>query len=157
MPRAKTAFSGLFWRFLVADDPEVDRYLVRDADSIVNVQERLAIDEWVASGRHFHVMRDFWPHTGLMLAGLWGGVRGALPPHAPQIAALLAKEATRDAREYPERTLDQRFLREVVWPIGAVDFPPYGRRASGRHVGQNESVAQKDQRGRELALLKHEM
>lgn len=165
VPPPKTAFSGLFWRFLVADDPGVDRYLVRDADSIVNVQERVAVDEWIVSGRHFHVMRDFWTHTGLMFAGLWGGVRGALPPLAPQIAAFLAREATRDAREYPERTLDQRFLREVVWPIvrqsvhvhdsifrygGAVDFPPYGRRASGRHVGQNESVPQKDQRGREL-------
>jgi hypothetical protein len=166
MPRAKTAFSGLFWRFLVADDPEVDRCLIRDADSIINVQERVAVDEWVASGRHFHVMRDFWTHTGLMLAGLWGGVRGALPPLGPQIAAFLASEASRDAREYPERTLDQRFLREMVWPIvrqsahvhdsifryrGAVDFPTYGRRASGRHVGQNESMTKKDQRGRELA------
>src|SRR5262249_6512034 len=31
MRRPKTAYSGLFWRFLVADDPEVDRYLIRDA------------------------------------------------------------------------------------------------------------------------------
>ena len=33
---------GLFWRFLVEDDPEVDLYLVRDADAVMNVKERWA-------------------------------------------------------------------------------------------------------------------
>ncbi len=31
--------SGLFWRFLVMDDPVVKRFLVRDADSIVSYRE----------------------------------------------------------------------------------------------------------------------
>jgi len=165
MPRPKRAFSGLFWRFLVADDVEVDRYLIRDADSIVNVRERIAVDDWIASGRQFHVMRDFWTHTGLILAGLWGGVRGALPPIGPQIVAFLNDLDC--AREYPERTLDQRFLREFIWPIvrqslhahdpvfhyrGAVDFPPFGRRPPGRHVGQTDALRQ-EQRGRCLAHL----
>ncbi|MBR0786908.1 tetratricopeptide repeat protein [Bradyrhizobium iriomotense] len=159
MPRPNVAFAGLFWRFLVANDPTVDRYLVRDADSIVNARERVAVDDWIASGRHFHVMRDFWTHTGVMLAGLWGGVRGALPPLVPLIETFLS-----DNHEYPERTLDQRFLREAIWPIvrqsalvhdsvfrfgGAVDFPPFGRRASGCHVGQNDALEPKSG-GREL-------
>ncbi|UVO39391.1 tetratricopeptide repeat protein [Bradyrhizobium arachidis] len=159
MPRPNMAFAGLFWRFLVANDSTVDRYLVRDADSIVNVRERVAVDDWIASGRHFHVMRDFWTHTGVMLAGLWGGVRGALPPLVPFIETFLA-----DNREYPERTLDQRFLREAIWPIvrqsalvhdsvfrfgGAIDFPPFGRRALGCHVGQNDASGPKSS-GREL-------
>ena len=29
----KGAIAGMFWRFLVADDPSVDRYIVRDTDS----------------------------------------------------------------------------------------------------------------------------
>jgi hypothetical protein len=165
MPRPRRAFSGLFWRFLVADDTEVDRYLIRDVDSIVNVQERIAVDDWIASGRHFHLMRDFWTHTGLMLAGLWGGVRGALPPIEPQIVAFLNSQER--GIDYPERTLDQRFLRELIWPIvkqslrahdsvfhyrGAVDFPPFGRRPPGRHVGQTDALRQ-NQRGSCLARL----
>jgi hypothetical protein len=87
----------------------------------------------------------------------------------PRITTFLARE---NAREYPERTLDQRFLRETVWPIarqslcahdsvyryrGAGAFPEYGRRAAGRHVGQDDSVrgagtAQRDQAGRLLAV-----
>jgi hypothetical protein len=46
---------GTFWRFLIADDQEVDRYIVRDADSVVNIREFVAVQEWLASGRHFHV------------------------------------------------------------------------------------------------------
>jgi tetratricopeptide (TPR) repeat protein len=153
MPRPSVAFAGLFWRFLVADDPDVDRYLIRDADAILNVQERVAVDDWIASGRHFHVMRDAWTHTEPMLAGLWGGVRGALPPMAASVAAFRTR--SRDGRGWAERTIDQRFLREAVWPIvrksvhahdsiyrygGAVDFPPLGRRPPGRRVGQAETM-----------------
>ena len=100
---------GQFWRFLVADDPEVDRYLVRDCDACVNLRERAAVEEWIASGRHFHVMRDAITHTELMLAGMWGGVRGALPRMAQSML-----DFSRDAAL--SRTADQQFLRERVWP-----------------------------------------
>ena len=32
--------AGMFWRFLVADDPTVDRYIIRDSDSRLNARER---------------------------------------------------------------------------------------------------------------------
>ena len=71
--RARHAFDGLFWRFLVADDPQVARFVVRDCDALVNIRERAAVDEWCQSGKSFHVMRDFYSHTELILAGLWVG------------------------------------------------------------------------------------
>lgn len=72
-------FAPYLWRFQVMDDPEVDRFVVRDVDALLNVQERVAVDAWLESGRHFHVMRDWYTHTALMLAGLWGGVPRLLP------------------------------------------------------------------------------
>ena len=63
----------LCWRFQVANDPLVGRFLVRDVDSVPGVRERLAVQEWLASTRWFHIMRDWWSHTDLVLAG-WGGV-----------------------------------------------------------------------------------
>jgi hypothetical protein len=33
----------MFWRFLVADDPTVDRYIVRDSDSRLNAREALYV------------------------------------------------------------------------------------------------------------------
>lgn len=134
---------GTFWRFLVADDPAVDRYLVRDCDSVVNVRERLAVEEWIDSGRHFHLMRDFYTHTELVLAGMWGGVTSALPPMGKAMTAY-ANEAIHN------RTLDQTFLREVIWPTirqsvlihdsqfafgDCSDFPRLARLPDGQHVG----------------------
>ena len=36
--------SGLFWRFLVMNDPNVNCFLIRDADSLVSYRERAAVD-----------------------------------------------------------------------------------------------------------------
>ncbi|MGD9537050.1 MAG: tetratricopeptide repeat protein [Alphaproteobacteria bacterium] len=135
---------GTFWRFLVADDESVDRFIVRDCDAVVNVRERVAVDEWIDSWRHFHVMRDAFNHSELVLAGLWGGVHGALPPMAAAITGYVQDRVF-------DRTLDQRFLREVLWPTirqsvlthdsqfafgERRDFPRLGRLPPGRSVGE---------------------
>ena len=136
---------GTFWRFLVADDREIDRYVVRDADSVINTRERVAVDEWIASGRHFHVMRDEARQSELVLAGMWGGVRGALAPMRAAMAAFAS-----DPRMLRGRTADQEFLREVVWPTirqsvlvhdsqfafgERRDFPAVGGLLPGRSIG----------------------
>ena len=42
--------AGMFWRFMVADDPSVDRFIVRDTDSRLNPRDRFAVEEWITSG-----------------------------------------------------------------------------------------------------------
>ncbi len=153
MAERRNFFDGLFWRFLPATDPEVDRFLIRDIDSVVNVKERVAVDQWLASDRYFHAMRDFCSHTELILAGMWGGVGGILPPLNQLLKEF--KPRTRATETY-----DQVFLRLAVWPtvsqsilthdsvfgaLGAVAFPEYGGLPPGRHIGQNEAAI----RGRE--------
>lgn len=100
----------LMWRFLVADDPGVARFLVRDADSLLSEREQAAVDEWLRSDRWFDHMRDDFTHTEPNLARLWGGCRGVLPPLKPALQAWLARQTD------PTRFADQIFLREVVWP-----------------------------------------
>ena len=67
------------WRFLVASDPAVDLYAIRDADSEPTLREKMAVDEWARSGTSFHIMRDHPMHNphgfAIMLAGMWGGRR----------------------------------------------------------------------------------
>ena len=60
----------LGWRFKVADDQDVGRFLVRDVDSVINARESRAVAQWVESDKWFHVMRDWWTHTDLILAGM---------------------------------------------------------------------------------------
>ena len=60
MPPAKKPWEELFWRFQVAEDQGIDRFLVRDADAVVNQREAAAVAHWLGSGKHFHVMRDWY-------------------------------------------------------------------------------------------------
>lgn len=63
---------GMFWRFLVFDDIAVERFLIRDTDSRLNIREKLAVEEWIESGKKLHIMRDHPSHGIQILGGTWG-------------------------------------------------------------------------------------
>jgi tetratricopeptide (TPR) repeat protein len=148
MPAGQSIRQKLCWRFQVANDPAVGRFLVRDCDSVVNQREVAAVQQWLASERWFHVMRDWWSHTDPILAGMWGGVAGVLPDLTALLSAYKppAKETA---------NVDQWFLRDLLWgsirPLalvhdrcfrseGSVPWPtptPSGK----SHVGQDEFAA----------------
>jgi tetratricopeptide (TPR) repeat protein len=109
MPPGSGPVTGLYWRFLASDDPTVRRFVCRDCDSRVGPRERAAVEAWIASGKSFHVMRDHPLHSELILAGMWGGTAGLLPPLEPLIGRFAAAEA--------DHWQDQRFLRSHLWPL----------------------------------------
>lgn len=151
-PSSATLRERLCWRFQVANDASVQRFLVRDTDSVINQREARAVQQWVDSDRWFHVMRDWWTHTDLVLAGMWGGVAGVLPNLME-----LMQSYTPAARETPN--VDQWFLRDCLWDalrrsvlshdrcyraLGSVPWPdpdPDGH----EHVGQDEFSARRAQ------------
>lgn len=156
MPAQRRHFEGLFWRFRAAFDPDLDRFLIRDADSVISLREKRAVDDWLQSAARFHVMRDHVKHTDLILAGLWGGVAGALPDLTHRFSGYL-DAATKNAN------CDQLFLRREVWPIarksvlihdscysvlGARPFPAGADTPADRHVGQDASVHARPAAGR---------
>ena len=136
----------LLWRFAVLADPMVRRFLIRDADSLLSVKERVAVDAWLNSRYHFHAMRDWFTHTDLLLAGLWGGVGGILPSVETLLGGYTGWRMENDH-------VDQDLLAETVWPVirrdvlihdsvftgclGSVAFPPFGASLPGIHIGQN--------------------
>src|SRR4030095_8667136 len=92
-------------RFLVNDDPDVGHFIIRDCDSVVSQREADAVAEWLASGLPFHSMRDWYTHTDVLLAGLWGGIARVFPDMSDRIEAFLD--------ENPVNTnWDQLFLRQ---------------------------------------------
>ncbi len=148
MPDQTRLYEGLFWRFKVACDPSVNHFLIRDADSLINIREAVAVNEWLSSDKSFHIMRDWYTHTELILAGMWGGKACVLPPFESYINAYL---------ESPTKTrnCDQFFLKEIIWPairrdclihdrlfrvLDAKPFPANTELPGNRHVGQNEAV-----------------
>lgn len=149
MPRPSRYSDGLFWRFLVMNDPAVVRFMIRDCDAVINSRERRAVDEWIASGLLFHVMRDSPAHADLILAGMWGGVARRLPPFTQLVQGFVYNPVTES------RTVDQLFLGRIVWPMirrhclihdslyrvfGAQDFPEGSGLPHNRRVGDNDAA-----------------
>jgi tetratricopeptide (TPR) repeat protein len=146
LPSGVPVHRKLLWRFDVIADPSVARFLIRDADSLLTTKERVAVDAWLQSTYHFHAMRDWYSHTDLLLAGMWGGVGNLLPGPDGLMQAYTAWRVENDH-------VDQDVLSETVWPcirrhvlihdsiftgcLGSVPFPPYGTLLPGTHVGQN--------------------
>ena len=113
---------------------------------MLTVKERVAVDAWLRSDFHFHAMRDWYTHTDLLLAGMWGGVGGILPSPA---ALLRGYSFWRMENNH----IDQDLLTETIWPavrrnvlihdsifqpcLGSVPFPPFGNLPDGHHIGQN--------------------
>ena len=63
----------VFWRMFACADPSIDVCLQRDCDSIVNHRERVAVQEWLNSGKTLHFMHDCERgHFHKIMAGMWG-------------------------------------------------------------------------------------
>lgn len=142
---------GLFWRFLVEDDPNVALWLCRDADSVMNIKERAAVEDWLASGRAFHVMRDTAGHAELILAGMWGAHRGNIGGMRQKVE----NHVSTAAKALNNRITDQEFLRWSIWPIVRQDVLVHDshfsfgapqryrsefRLPKNRHIGQNDWI-----------------
>ena len=103
---------GMFWRFLSVDLPDSEYSIFRDCDSRITMRERLAVDEWIKSGKSLHVMRDHPYHrvpfgaTGLgILGGMWGIKSKSLP-----LKDMIIKFTHKKELGYGS---DQTFLQEV--------------------------------------------
>ncbi len=101
----------LCWRFLVASDPEVGKFMVRDCDSAFSIRESIIVDEWINSKKIFHIIRDYYTHTDLILAGLWGGIANIITNINNIIDDFLNIYIGRN------KNIDQFFLGKVIWPI----------------------------------------
>ncbi|XP_069952086.1 uncharacterized protein [Cherax quadricarinatus] len=97
------------WRFCVVGDPLVNRYIVRDADSPILQREVDAVQQWITSGKCFHVMRDNKHHGVNMLAGTWGGCNTWYLSKATSVRDSMLT----NAREW---NYDQVVLSQHMWP-----------------------------------------
>jgi hypothetical protein len=133
---------GRFWRFWVASDPNVDRFIVRDVDSRLNTREKAAVDTWIQSKKSYHIMRDCFYHKKRVLSGMWGAVGGVLP----NIADLIDEWG-----QYDRAGQNDQFMSEVVYPLmkndyichdsmghfeDATPFPPHAHLNGTSYVGE---------------------
>lgn len=104
---------GRYWRFWIAAEPEVERFIVRDVDSRLNSREAAAVEAWIVSGKSFHSMRDTYHHSKRILGGMWGGVGGKIPN---------IRKLTDSWGKYSLHGECDQFMSEVVYPLVADDW-----------------------------------
>jgi hypothetical protein len=95
------------WRFQALADQDFDVVLSRDADARLTHRERIAHEEFLASGLDFHIMKDHpTGHNYQISAGMFAARTWAIP------ADLHETEAARDYY-----TQDQDWLAAHIWPL----------------------------------------
>jgi hypothetical protein len=105
------------WRFLAHDEPNVERFIIRDADSRIGPREVEAVNEWIKSEKVLHLMRDHPHHGYVIMGGMWGMI--------PQ-KEFNMREAGEDyikrrnnIRKWSMTDMD--FLRDVVYPLYGIN------------------------------------
>ena len=104
--------AGPFWRFLASEINDCEFVVFRDTDSRISVREKMAVDEWILSGKSLHIMRDHPYHyipagnneMGI-LAGMWG-IKGNII----KIREMLNNFNLSNSYNYG---YDQTFLKEI--------------------------------------------
>ena len=127
----KDFFGGL-WRFQPIVEPGVEYFISRDCDSRISQRDVTAVNEWIESGKTFHIIRDHpighgWPIS----AGLWGSKGSSISA----FNELKEKYLLENNRMW-DRSIDQCFLRDVIYPIAATDVFVHDEYFNYEGIGQ---------------------
>lgn len=131
------------WRYLVADDLTVDRFIIRSTDTRPSEREAAALDNWLKDESAFHCIRDHPKHANYSLIPTLIGGRPS------KLRDILGKSWRTLMRGY---TSSSQFVDEVIWPkvknhcychdsvscekwTGSVAFPVL--RAENEFIGQH--------------------
>jgi hypothetical protein len=94
------------WRFQALTDQRYDVVLSRDADARLTHRERIAHEEFLASGLDFHIMKDHpTGHNYKISAGMFAARIRATPAHLDYY----------EPGDY--YTADQDWLAAHIWPL----------------------------------------
>ena len=61
----------MMWRNLAMDE-DIDIVCIRDCDNWLSYREKVIMDDWIASDKNMHIIRDHCWHAGKIGGGLWG-------------------------------------------------------------------------------------
>jgi len=136
-------WQGMFWRFYaVSREDDVDCVIFRDTDSRLTIREKEAVNEWIGSGKYFHIMRDHPYHTETIMGGMWGCKpkelisrineevysNGLAPINTLRVVIIdWLKHENKNTESkhgnfisedlYNKKGIDQIFLRSLLYPI----------------------------------------
>lgn len=103
-----TTCKPMMWRYEAIDDPAVEIMMSRDTDTRIWYREKLSVDNWLASGKTFHIIRDHPHHKFCIMGGIFG---------TKKIPGVNWKERMATITQTSDRNYDQDFLREHIYPF----------------------------------------
>jgi len=99
------------WRFAPASE-KVECFISRDCDSRLFERDAVAVQEWLESGKCFHIIRDHpGGHAWEISAGMWGA-RGCFIEDIQE----KMNHYIETSSWVKDRAVDQRFLQEIIYP-----------------------------------------
>lgn len=100
------------WRFAPASEKGVEYFISRDCDSRLFERDVAAVEEWIASGKDFHIIRDHpGGHAWEISAGMWGAKGGFIENIKEKMDQYIQTSSW-----VTDRAVDQRFLQEIIYP-----------------------------------------
>jgi len=100
------------WRFAPASESSVECMISRDCDSRLFERDAVAIQEWLASDKMFHIIRDHpGGHAWEISAGMWGVKGGFIENIQGKMNQYIQTSSW-----VTDRAVDQRFLQEIIYP-----------------------------------------
>lgn len=98
----------MMWRFEAIDDPDVEVMMSRDTDTRILEREKLVVEEWLNSGKLFHIIRDHPHHSFSILGGMFGTKK------IPDVNWIPIMS---NYHQSGYRNYDQDFLRDYIYPL----------------------------------------
>jgi protein O-GlcNAc transferase len=120
------------WRFLPICE-NVEYFISRDCDSRISERDMVAVEEWVNSGKKFHIIRDHpighgWP----MNAGMWGAKGNSFPNFYSEMEQYLMSNDRKN-----DKSIDQCFLRDIIYPFAKNDVFVHDEYFNYEGIGTN--------------------
>jgi hypothetical protein len=104
-----------FFRFLAVKKDNI--VFFRDCDSIVSYREKIMINEFLASNKKLHIIRDHPNHKEHIMAGLFGFNKCGIPTDL--MIELINQSNLKDINKY---NVDQLFLAKFIYPLFTKDI-----------------------------------
>jgi hypothetical protein len=125
-----------FNRFLAIDDPDCDIMFSRDADSRIHDRDAACIEDFIASDKILHIIRDHPYHGTRIMAGMWGIRKSAFTQPSSSVAKALAEP------QIPNASVAVAATRDVCVALRGCA----GRliRQHGRHAAAANAITEKE-------------
>ena len=126
-------FANSMWRFLPASDNNVEYFISRDCDSRLSLRDFISVQEWIESGKNFHIIRDHpIGHCWKMNAGMWGA-KGKI---INNISEMIKEYTNLNLHKIYDKTIDQLFLETNIYPIACTSVLLHDEYFNYEGIGQ---------------------